>query len=260
MARNYKTTTWSHRGNSSWPCSTFFLTSDLKSGRPPKVSLYPRWAGKRPAAVSYNTRVKTLDQNHQPHPAVSSLAILVQMFTPGFKKHNPPWVPWLPQQAGVHTHCMPAILPARALPRAMGVNPHIIQKEKWVRKARRPTRGSDQLLISLPLREPTPVVKWLTTAPFPLPLSRQGKRRTAQVWHSGFGKVLAVITGCYTWPHTRVKLQFTGKASECLHLAWCFRSPSSVLIQHPSVSRKSNRCSRPTSGYSLSVPTSWQMS
>lgn len=94
----------------------------------------------------------------------------------------------------------------------------------------------------------------------PLPLSRQSKQRTAQVWHSGFGKVLAVITGCYTWPHTRVKLQFTGKASECLHLAWCFRSPSSVLIQHPSVSRKSNRCSRPTSGYSLSVPTSWQMS
>lgn len=33
--------------------------------------------------------LKTLDQNHQPHPAVSSLAILVQMFTPGFKKHNP---------------------------------------------------------------------------------------------------------------------------------------------------------------------------
>lgn len=175
MARNYEITTWSHRGNSSWPCSTSFLTSDFKSGRPPKY--VSDEAGKRPAAVSYKTRVKTLDQNHQPHPAVSSLAILVQMFTPGFKKHNPPWVPWSPQQAGVHTHCTPAILPARALPRAMGVNTHIIQKEQLARKDRRPARCSYQLLISFPLREPTPVVKWLTTAPFPI----QGKESKEQL-------------------------------------------------------------------------------
>lgn len=167
-------------------------------------------AGKRPAAVSYNTRVKTLDQNHQPHPAVSSLAIVVQMFTPGFKKHNPPWVPWLLQQAGVHAHCMPAILPARALPRVMGVNTHIIQKEQLARKDGRPARCSDQLLISLPLREPTPVVKVLTTGP--LPLSGQGKQRTAQMWHSGFGKVLTVITGCYAWPRTRVKVRLQEKS------------------------------------------------
>lgn len=54
----------------------------------------------------------------------------------------------------------------------------------------------------------------------------------------------------HTTPH-KSKTTVTGKASECLHLAWCFRSPSSVLIQHQSVSRKSNRCSRPTSGYSV---------
>lgn len=152
---------------------------------------------------------------------------------------------------------MPAILPARALPRAMGANTHIIQKEQLARKDRRLARCSYQLLISFPLREPTPVVKWLTTGP--LPLSGQGKQRRAQMWHLGFGKVLTVKTGCYTRLHTRVKLWLQEKP-ECLHVAWCFRPSSSVLIQHQGMSRKSNRCSPPTSGYSLFVATSWQMS
>lgn len=202
--------------------------------------------------------VKTLDQTHQPHPAVGSLAILVHMFTPGFKKHNPPRIPRSPQQAGVHTYCMPATLPARALPRAMRVNTHIIQKEQLARKDGRRARCSYQLLISFPLKRAYSCSEMANNWP-PLPFRARKPKNSSDVAFGVWKGPHCDNRMLHMTPH-KSKTTVTRKASECLHLAWCFRSSSSVLIQHPSMSRKSNRYSPPTSGYSLSVPTSWQIS
>lgn len=108
------------------------------------------------------------------------------MFTVGLKKHHPPRVPWSPQQVeSSHTpHACNS--PCQGTAKSSGYQHY---PERSIGQEGPETRW--MWLSGRHLREPIPVVKWLTTVP--LPPSQQEKLRPAQMGPLGFGKVLTVI-------------------------------------------------------------------
>lgn len=190
------------------------------------------------------------------------------MFTLGFKRHDPPWVRLPPWQAKVHTQYMPAVHPARTLPRAVGVNTHIIQKDKLA------TRTRHQLVASIKSSHSLSesLVKWLTTTPnprqtAPLPFTARKPKNNSDVafgvWkgphcdnrmlhmtpqksETRAGKWLWMATPC-------VGLQVTSDC-EWLPLAW---PPTTKCVN--TASAENPTCTVRHHLEALSVATSWQM-